>query len=87
MKASQVKKNVAAIQIMHNQVLAIGNEYAEEVWFMVYPDGADYEDVRDMAKDSEMMDILYQCYDRIVRRFAKNEPFIMKAFEVKLACC
>lgn len=87
MKKSQIKKNIAAIMIMNNQIMALGNEYADVIWFMVYPDEADYEEICEMAKDEEMMDLLYTCYDRIVTRFAKNMPFVMKGFEIRLACC
>ena len=85
MKRKDIEKNTIAIRIMHAQIMAIGNEYAEEIWFYVYPDGADYDDIVEMAKDLEYMEILYKTYEKIVNRYAPH-AFFLRPFEIKAMC-
>jgi len=52
------KRNFELIKAMHTVVIYMNNEDAIEPWFFAYPDGADDEELMDMAGDSELMDDL-----------------------------
>ena len=65
-KYSVIEKNVREIEDMHNEILDLGDERVEEVWLMVYPDGADYEVLLDMARDPKSMKYLRECYKHIM---------------------
>lgn len=66
MNKIQIMENAASIQWMNNQIMDIGNEDAEEIWLYTYPDGADYDDILEMAKDEKMMGYLHDTYKRIM---------------------
>ena len=66
----EIANNVLNIQHMHLTVINLGNEYAEEKWLMTYPDGADYDDLWEMAQDPEMLEWLNDCFEFIMRNFA-----------------
>ena len=65
MNKVEIMENIVSIQWMHEKVMSIGNEYAEELWFMDYPDGADYDDIKEMAKDSQIMEWLRETFSKI----------------------
>lgn len=67
MNKVEIMENIVSIQWMHQKVMSIGNEYAEELWFMDYPDGADYDDVKEMAKDSQIMEWLHETFSKIMK--------------------
>lgn len=69
----EIMENIVSIQYMHEKVMGIGNEYAEELWFMDYPDGADYDDIKEMAKDSQIMEWLHETFSRIMKLHAKGK--------------
>lgn len=68
-KYSDIEKNVREIEHMHQNVLDLGDERAEERWFIVYPDGADYEELLDMARDPDSMKYLHECYKNVMDRY------------------
>lgn len=70
MTNKEIANKVLDIQRMHLAVINLGNEYAEEKWFMTYPDGAGYDDLWEMAQDPEMLEWLYEDYEFIMRNFA-----------------
>lgn len=70
MSNREITENMASINYMHNKIMGLGNEYAEEVWFMVYPDGADREEVAQMARDNETMEWLRETYQKIMKVYA-----------------
>ena len=62
--------NFIQLVSMHQNVMSLGNEFAEELWFMTYPDGADYDDQVQMAKDNEFMSWLREDYEFIMSKYA-----------------
>lgn len=65
MNKIEIAENIVAIQWMHEKVMSIGNEYAEELWLMDYPDGADYDEIKEMAKNSQIMEWLHETFSKI----------------------
>ena len=65
-KYSDIEKNVREIEDMHQEISDLGDERVEEFWPMVYPDGADYEELLDMARDPKSMKYLRECHKRIM---------------------
>lgn len=70
MSNREITENMASINYMNNKIMGLGNEYAEEVWFMVYPDGADHEEIAQMARDNETMEWLRETYQKIMKMCA-----------------
>lgn len=70
MTYQKIAENMASIVYMNRRVMELGNEDAEEIWLMTYPDGADHEDILEMAKDPQMMEWLYEDYQRIMLVFS-----------------
>ena len=66
MNNMEIRENVASINWMHSAVMSLGNEDAEEIWFLTYPDGADEDDVLEMAKDEQIMEWLHGTFARIM---------------------
>lgn len=62
--------NFIQLVSMHQTIMHLGNEFAEELWFMTYPDGADYDDQIQMAKDNELMGWLREDYQFIMSKYA-----------------
>ena len=62
-------ENIVSIKFMNEQVMSIGNEYAEEEWLLVYPDGADADDIKAMASDEEQMQWLRESYQFIMEHY------------------
>lgn len=65
-------QNMIDIVKMNANIMRLGNEYAEELWFMTYPDGADESDQRIMASDPEMMQWLREDYAFIMSKYGRN---------------
>ncbi len=63
-------ENVNSIIFMNEKVMNLGDERAEEIWLMTYPDGADLEDVKEMALNTEIMKWLHEDYIYIMKHFA-----------------
>lgn len=66
----EIRENIVSINYMHKAVMALDNEYAEELWFTTYPDGADLDDIREMAKDEQQMEWLRGTYQEIMNIFS-----------------
>lgn len=64
--------NFTELVSMNQNVMRLGNEYAEELWFMTYPDGADFDDQVEMSKDDELMTWLREDYEFIMSKYGKN---------------
>lgn len=63
--------NLFNITHWNAEVMALGNENAEEIWLLDYSDGADMEDKIEMAKDSEIIQWLYDSYKYIMKHFKR----------------
>lgn len=63
-------ENFTQLVSMHQNIMRLGNEFAEEMWFMTYPDGADYDDQIQMAKDTKFMNWLREDYEFIMSKYA-----------------
>ena len=61
-----VDANMELAKAMNTVVTAMNDESAEEVWLYVWPDGADDDDVREMADDPEMMELLCKGFRSLV---------------------
>lgn len=69
MSINEILENIVSIDFMHNKIMELGDERAEEIWFMTYPDGANREDVKEMAKDAQIMEWLRKDYQYIMNTF------------------
>ena len=63
-------ENLVSIDYMNKKVMALGDERAEELWLMSYPDGADQDDIQEMAKDEQLMKWLRESYQDIMTFFS-----------------
>lgn len=71
--------NMNRIVRWNETVELFGDERLEEIWLLVYPDGADTEEILDMAKDPEQMQWLEETYTKIVNLYMSGELDTLEA--------
>ena len=69
------RRNFELIKAMHTVVMYLNDEEAIEPWFYAYPDGADDEELMEMAGDMESMDFLCANFGRRIAQGAENGWF------------
>lgn len=58
------QNNLMLVKAMHVVVMGLNDEDAVEPWFYSYPDGADEEELLEIAGDAELMDDLCSNFRR-----------------------
>ena len=58
---------------MNETVESFGNEYYEELWYSIYPDGANWENLFYMAQDPEIMEWCEQEYIKICTLYMQHK--------------
>lgn len=70
MSYREYMENLVSINYMNKKIMALGDERAEELWLITYPDGANQDDIQEMAKDEQMMEWLRESYQNIMVMFS-----------------
>lgn len=60
------------IVAMNEIVMSMNHEGAQDIWFYTYPDGADEEEIREMANDNDLFDGIVESFFRICKVFGKD---------------
>lgn len=60
------------INAMNLIVLNMNNENAYDLWLWTYPDGADEDDVREMAESNVMFDDVADAFFRVCKAYGKD---------------
>lgn len=62
------------IENMNEIVCHMNNEYAYELWILTYPDGADEDEVREMAEmdDGKYFDEIAAAFFRVCKAYGKD---------------
>ena len=66
------QNNLMLVKAMHVVVMALNDEDAIEPWFYSYPDGADEEELLEIAGDVELMDDICSNFRRRMAQGAKS---------------
>lgn len=65
--------NMFKLTKMNETVESFGNEYYEKLWYSIYPDGANWEDLFYMAQDPEIMEWCEQEYIKICTLYMQHK--------------
>ena len=68
---AEVADRMARIIQMNDDVMGLGDERAERIWLNTYPDGADGDDIEDMARDDEIYGWLCKDHEYLMERYGK----------------
>lgn len=69
------RNNFELVKAMHTVVTYLNNEDEVEPWFFAYPDGADDDELMEIAGDEESMDYICSNFRRRMLRAAKEGWF------------
>lgn len=73
---SKVQRNFELLKAMETVVRSMNNDEAIEPWLMCgVPDGADDDEIMEMAADDDSMEWACASFGRIMRRFSKDGWF------------
>lgn len=73
---SKVSNNFELLKAMDTVVSCMNNDDATVPWLMCgLPDGADDEEVMEIASDDGAMDEVCACFGRVMRMFSKDGWF------------
>lgn len=70
--STEVIHNVSMLCHMHEDVMNLGNEDAEEIWFLEYPGADVIEEILEVAKDQQTMEWAKDSHARIMRIYARR---------------
>ena len=73
--SKEQENNLKLIKAMHTVVMSLNDEDAIAPWFYSYPDGADDEELMEIAGDMELMDDLCVNFRRRMKFGADNGWF------------
>ena len=77
------QNNLMLVKAMNVVVMGLSNEDAIEPWFYAYPDGADEEELLEIAGDVELMDDLCSNFRRRMAQGSEDGWFTQPYDELK----
>lgn len=72
MKIKTRETRIKILSAMHELVINLNNENAYYSWIYIVPDGADMEDIIDIAEDDELYADAVELFKKIWNSYAKD---------------